>query len=205
MLRNWCLWIVVLEKTLESPVDCKERLQRSNLYPKSNQTWIINGRTDAEPEAPILWPAGVKNLLIGKTLMLGKIEGKRRWGWWKMRWLDSITESVNMNWSKLWEIMEDRRAWHAAVREVPKSHTWLSNMQIARNALGKQYLLSKCQLLLFLSLLLLLLTMTIFSIHPSWSRSALIYIICYVTKSVWYKNTWMRMLLVRVYSDNPWK
>ena len=131
-LRNWCLWIVVLEKTLESPVDCKEI---KPVYPKGNQTWIVSGRTDAEAEAPILWPADVKNLLIGKTLMLGKIEAKRRWGWWNMRWLDK------------W------RAWHAAVHEVPKSQTWLSNMKIARNALGKWYLLSKCQLLLFLSLL----------------------------------------------------
>ena len=58
-----------------------------------------------------------------KTLVLEKIEGRRRRGQQRMRWLDSITESVNMNWSKLWEIMEDRRAWHVAVREVPKSHT----------------------------------------------------------------------------------
>ena len=84
-LRNWCLWIVVLEKTLESPVDCKEI---KPVYPKGNQTWIVSGRTDAEAEAPILWPADVKNLLIGKTLMQGKIEGKRRWAWWNMRWLD---------------------------------------------------------------------------------------------------------------------
>ena len=71
-LKNWCFWTVVLEKTLESPLDCKEI---QPVHPKGNQSWIFIGRTDAEPETPILWPPDVKNWLIWKTLMLGKIEG----------------------------------------------------------------------------------------------------------------------------------
>ena len=76
--KNWCFWTVVLEKTLESPLNCKE-IQR--VHPKGNQSWIFIGRTDAEAETPILWPPDAKNWLLGKTLMLGKIEGRRRRGW----------------------------------------------------------------------------------------------------------------------------
>ena len=88
-LKNWCFWIVALEKTLESPLDCKE-IQA--IHHKGNQSWIFIGRTDAEAEAPILWLPDVKNSLE-KTLMLGKIEGKRRRGWQRMRLLDGITDS----------------------------------------------------------------------------------------------------------------
>ena len=76
-LKNWCFWTVVLEKSLESPLDCKE-IQPVN--PKGNQPWIFIGRTDVEAEAPILWPLDVKNWLVEKTLMLGKIDGRRRRG-----------------------------------------------------------------------------------------------------------------------------
>ena len=74
-LTNWCFWTVVLEKTLESPLDCKEI---KPVNPKGNQSWIFIGRTDAEIEALILWPPDVQSQLMGKTLMLGKIEGRRR-------------------------------------------------------------------------------------------------------------------------------
>ena len=84
VLKNWCFWSVVLEKTLESPLDCKEI---KPVNPKGNQSWLFTGSTDAEAEIPILWLPVVKNSLIGKDLMLGKIEVKRR-GWQRMRWLE---------------------------------------------------------------------------------------------------------------------
>ena len=96
-LKNWCFWIVVLEKTLESLLNCKEIKQVNT---RGNQAWIVTGRTDAEAESPILWPPDAKNWLIG-TLMLGKIEGRRRRGQQRMRWLDGITGSKDMNLSKL--------------------------------------------------------------------------------------------------------
>ena len=96
MLKNWCFAIVVLEKTLESPLDCK-KIKAVN--PKGNQSWIFIGRTDAEAEAPTLWPPEVNNRFIEKTLMLGKTEGRRRRGSQRMRWLDGITDSMTWVWA----------------------------------------------------------------------------------------------------------
>ena len=98
-LKNSCFWTVVLEKTLGSPVDFREI---QPVHPKGNQSWIFIGRTDVEVETPILWPPDVKNLLIGKTLMLGKIEGSRRRGWQRIRWLDDITNWGTWVWVGSW-------------------------------------------------------------------------------------------------------
>ena len=126
--KNWCFWTVVLERILESPLDCK-KIKPVN--PKGNQSWIFIGRTDTEVEASILWPPDAKNWLVWKDSDAGKIEGKGRRGSQRMRWLDSITDSMDMNLIKFQEMVKDREAWRVAVHRVTKSQTWLSDWTTA--------------------------------------------------------------------------
>ena len=122
--KNWCFWTVVLEKTFESPLDCKE-IQA--VHSEGDQPWDFFGRTDAKAETPVLWPLHAKSWLIGKDPDAGRDWGQEEKGTTEDEMADGITISMDVSLSELWVLVMDRDAGPAAIHGVAKNRTWLSN------------------------------------------------------------------------------
>ena len=125
--KNWCFWTVMLEKTLENLLDCKEI---KPVNPKGNQSWIFIERTNAEAEAPILWPLVQRADSLAKTLIVGKIEGRRRRGWYRMKWLDGTPTQWTWVWAssgRWWRTGKPRVLQSMGLQRV--KHDWVTEQQ----------------------------------------------------------------------------
>ena len=133
--KNWCFWTVVLQKTLASLLDCKEIQQ---VHPKGDQSWMFIGRTDVEAETPILWPSDVKRWLILKDPDAGRIEGKKRRERQRMRCLNGITDSMDMSFGELQELVMGGLAccgsWGCKKSDTTERLNW-TDWEIAANIL----------------------------------------------------------------------